>query len=72
MPEQGVKRIAVTVTDPAGASITMYVIRSTFGAQEEPLGVDATIVTAADVTLQVGSSPTLESGTSLVNHASDN
>lgn len=65
----GVRRIAVTVTDPAGRSITLYAIRSVFGAQEEPLGVDATIVTAVDATLQVGTGPKVESGTSLVNHA---
>ncbi|MCA9075624.1 MAG: hypothetical protein KDA93_11370 [Planctomycetaceae bacterium] len=69
--DQGVKRIAVTVTDPEGASVTLTSIRAISGAQEEPLGIDATIVSAVDVTLKVGTSPVIESGTSLVNHALD-
>ena len=70
--DQGVKRIRITVTDASSNVIAeLFSIRSTSGGIEEPTALDATVVTAVDCQLQVGTVPQVGGSTSLSNHARD-
>ncbi|MCA9643189.1 MAG: hypothetical protein KC492_20970 [Myxococcales bacterium] len=52
--DEGLKRIVVTVTDPAGAATTLTAYRSRGGAMEQPPAVDATVEGYLSHELQLG------------------
>lgn len=68
--DEGLKRITVTVTDPAGAATTLVAYRSVGGALEQPPVLDAKLRTFMWHELQLDST-TLHSGARMINHAED-
>ncbi len=70
--DTGLKRIEVKVFPPGESPLTLYALRSRWGAVEQAPGVDMTVVTWVDGDLQIGSGSAPQvSGTNLDNHASD-
>ena len=67
----GILTIEVTVNAPSGRSAILKAFRSKEGGSLQPQGVSQTLVTWVGVTLQTGSSTSVSSGVSLVNHAAD-
>ncbi|MCA9240699.1 MAG: type II secretion system protein [Planctomycetales bacterium] len=66
--DEGLKRIVVTVTDPAGAATTLTAYRSRGGAMEQPPAVDATVEGYLSHELQLGTER-LYNGAALPNAA---
>lgn len=64
--DQGLKRITVTVTGPAGVTTTLVALRSKFGGAEQLPRVRTTYVTGITVGLRLGGDGNaIQSGTSL-------
>ncbi|WP_146588117.1 hypothetical protein [Posidoniimonas polymericola] len=66
--DAGLKRITVTVTDPAGRATVLTAYRSRWGAGEQPPAVDTTVQGYVSHDLTAGGG-TLRGGASLFNHA---
>lgn len=69
--DTGLKRITVTVTDPAGRQTALTAFRSRWGALERPPDADTTVRSWIGSRLQIGTQPPLYSGTNLPNPAQD-
>lgn len=69
--DRGLKRVTVTITDPAGKKTVQTSLRSRWGAVEQSPSVATTVRTYVGSDLRVGSGTTLYSGTSVTNHARD-
>lgn len=67
--DQGARRITVTVTSPSGDTTSLQAIRSLDGAVEQPLGVDATLVTGVRMRLSTTNIDTNQRS-AINNHAS--
>ena len=69
--DKGLRRITVTVTDPAGKQTVLRALRAAMGAMEQPPGSDTTYVTWVGVKLQSSSGTSLNLGTNVINLATD-
>jgi MSHA pilin protein MshD len=67
--DEGLKRIIVTVTDPAGRVTVLVGFRSRYGALEQAPAVDTTVASDLASEMQIGSATKLENGVNFNNHA---
>lgn len=71
LTDLGLKRIKVTVTDPAGRSTTHVGYRSRWGAVQRAYSSNVQVRTYVGSEIKVGSAAPLFSGVNLTNHAQD-
>ena len=63
----GLKRVRVTVADPAGRTTEVDAIRSPYGPNEAPAPFDATRCTTLDATITLGSGATVQKAVTTTN-----
>lgn len=69
-PDEGVRRITVTITSPSNLTSTLVGVRCAYGQNEQQRGVDGTHVVWVGTTLGTGGNMS-RNGTQIPNHATD-